>query len=152
MSKRKHADAQETGIEGGSRKKKRKTEKRNIEIDNVEQQQLRQTILVDAVKNNGGEDHGKQDDGSLVKKKQVVKKVKKKLSGPGPAITQGDSSGDLTTTRTANSSVGSQMQQSPGWVLSEPIGGRLLDIDPVFSFDEQSVHQLHWSNISLICG
>lgn len=148
MSKRKHADAQEAGTDGGSRRKKRKTEKKKIEIDNIEQQQPRQTPI--EVKKNGGEDHGKPDDDSLVKKKQVIKKVKKSLSGPGSAIAQENSSGDLTTAYPPNGSVGSQMQSSPGWILSEPIGGRLLDIDPVFSFDEQSVHQLHWSNISLI--
>ena len=127
--------------QGGRNERRRKKRSRSITLS-------RQTPI--EVKKNGGEDHGKPDDDSLVKKKQVIKKVKKSLSGPGSAIAQENSSGDLTTAYPPNGSVGSQMQSSPGWILSEPIGGRLLDIDPVFSFDEQSVHQLHWSNISLI--
>lgn len=37
-------------------------------------------------------------------------------------------------------------QAKPSWKLSKPMGGRMLDIDPIFSLDERCVMRKRWEN------
>jgi NET1-associated nuclear protein 1 (U3 small nucleolar RNA-associated protein 17) len=92
---------------------------------------------------------------SKTKPQQPVNGVPQGIETPSPHAHSAAhrTDGDLKSSNTTPPANTVAIREAlAAWKLSKPVGGRMLDIDPIFSHDERSVHDLthHSAGVMLI--